>query len=230
MHTQNKVIVATDEFNKTELLAFVKNYGHNFFGIKIHSLYDLYGPSLVNELKEAGAKKVWVDAKLHDIPNTVKLRAQAIANSGADILSVHASGGLEMLKSAQEGFGNKMVLGITALTSLTQENIQQIYGAKNSEELVVNLANIVKASGISGLVCSPLEVKILRTNKNFDSLNLVVPGIRSLGVSNDDQKRVGTPAQTLQAGANFLVIGRQLTKAENIPLALEKLEQELNNV
>src|SRR5579863_4912567 len=89
MYTEQKVILATDEFNREQLLEFVKNIGNRFYCVKIHSLYDQFGPDIVKEIKSAGARRVWVDAKLHDIPNTVKLRAKAIASSGAEILTAH---------------------------------------------------------------------------------------------------------------------------------------------
>jgi orotidine-5'-phosphate decarboxylase len=230
MITEQKVILATDEFNREQLLDFVKKFGSNFFCIKIHNLYDLFGPGIVKELKAAGAKKVWVDAKLHDIPNTVKLRAQAIAESGADILTVHASGGVEMLKAAKEGFGFGKVYAITALTSLKDENLKIIYNASGAKDVVARLAPLVKESGVDGLVCSSLEISMLRENSAYNNLELVIPGIRSQGVSTDEQQRFDTPANALKAGASFLVIGRQIIQAKDIKKAIDDLEKEIAEI
>lgn len=230
MLTEEKVILAADEFNKQELLGFVKEFGPRLFAVKIHSLFDLLGPGIVEEIKQVGAKKVWVDAKLHDIPNTVRLRSLAFAKAGADILSVHISGGVKMLEAAKEGFAQGMVLGITALTSLSQEDVKNIYGTKSAEELVLKFADLAKQAGIGGLVCSPQEVLALRANNTFAQLKLAVPGIRSVGVEMSDQKRTDTPANALKAGADFLVIGRQLTKAPNPAQAFADLEAELISV
>src|SRR5579863_10077403 len=129
MYTEQKVILATDEFNREQLLEFVKKIGNKFYCVKIHSLYDQFGSEIVSELKNAGAQRVWVDAKLHDIPNSVRLRAKAIASSGAKILTVHASGGVKMLRAAKEGFGSGKVYAVTALTSLSDEDIKTIYNS-----------------------------------------------------------------------------------------------------
>ena len=230
MYTEQKIILATDEFSKDQLLEFVRNIGSRFYCVKIHSLYDQFGPSIVKEIKSAGASRVWVDTKLHDIPNTVKLRAKAIADSGADILTVHASGGAEMLRAAKEGFGSGKVYAVTALTSLSDEDIKTIYNSSGAEELVFRLAGLVKESRVDGLVCSPKEIAMLRANSDFKDLELVIPGIRSAGVDANDQKRFDTPTNALKAGANFLVIGRQLTQAADPAVAIDLLEQEISKV
>ncbi|MDE2312417.1 MAG: orotidine-5'-phosphate decarboxylase [Patescibacteria group bacterium] len=230
MLTEQRVILAADEFNREDLLAFVRQFGPRVFCVKIHSLYDLFGPGIVAELKLAGASRVWVDAKLYDIPNTVRLRAQAIAQSGADMLSVHASGGVEMLKAAKEGFGAGKVFGITALTSLTQQDVKDIYQATDPEALVMRLAGLAKTAGVNGVVCSPKEASMLHSRPEFRDLELVVPGIRSAGVDIHDQKRFDTPANAIKNGASYLVIGRQLTQAPDVAAALNSLEAELKLV
>jgi orotidine-5'-phosphate decarboxylase len=230
MFTQEKIILSADEYDREGLLEVVKKIGDKVYCIKIHNLFDQYGPQIVKDLREAGANKVWIDAKLHDIPNTVKLRARAIASSGADILTVHASGGVEMLKAAKEGFGTGKVFAVTALTSLDDAAIKNIYNSQSAKELVGRLALLVKESGVDGLVCSPQEISMLREKSEFDSLELVIPGIRSAGVDVNDQKRFDTPGNALRAGANFLVIGRQITKASDPMVAIESLEKEILEV
>jgi orotidine-5'-phosphate decarboxylase len=228
MYSEQKVILAADELNKEELLKLVKKIGHKVYCIKIHNLYDKFGPEIVSDLKNAGAVRIWIDFKLHDIPNTVKLRAQALAEYGCEIITVHASGGVEMLVAAKLGFGSGKVYAVTALTSLNEENLAKIYKSTDAEELVVRLATLVKEAGVDGLVCSPKEIHAIRNKPDFNNLELVIPGIRSVGVNADDQKRFDTPTNALKAGANFLVIGRQITKAEDPVLAINLLEAEIS--
>ncbi len=230
MNTQDKIILSADDLHKEHLISLISKIGKRIYAVKIHNLYDIYGSGIISVLKNAGVQKVWVDFKLHDIPNTVKLRAQSLASAGVDIITVHASGGLEMLKTAKEGFGSKKVYAVTALTSLGDAEISEIYGTSTAENLVLKLAKIVKESGVDGLVCSPKEVGVIRSNSEFNSLELVIPGIRSIGVNSDDQKRFDTPENTLRAGANFLVIGRQITKVENAEKALDLIQKEIENV
>ncbi len=227
MLTETKVILSADGYDKEGLLGLVEKIGKKVYCVKIHNLYDRYGPQIVNDLRRAGARKVWVDVKLHDIPNTVKLRARALAESGCEIITVHASGGMEMMRAAKEGFNKGKVFAVTALTSLNNEAIKIIYGAQDAKELVMRLALLVKMSGVDGLVCSPQEVPALRAVPDYNDLELVVPGIRSAGVGVDDQKRFDTPSNALRAGANFLVIGRQITKAPNPVEAVDALESEI---
>ncbi len=227
MHTEEKIILAADDFDKKGLFDLVEKIGKRIFCVKIHNLYDEFGPGIVSELKQAGAPRVWMDAKLHDIPNTVKLRAQAFAKAGCDIITAHASGGVEMMSAAKLGFGNGKVFAITALTSLDDESIKKIYNSKDAKELVSRLASMVKEAGIPGLVCSPGEIQMLRSDPVYKDLELAVPGIRSAGIDSHDQKRFDTPENAIKAGANYLVIGRQLTKAADLLGALDALENEL---
>jgi orotidine-5'-phosphate decarboxylase len=229
MQTEQKVILSADELNKDELFSLLKKVGSLVNCIKIHNLFDLHGPSIVSDLKNAGAKRVWVDFKLHDIPNTVKLRAKALSESGCDIITVHASGGIEMMLAAKQAFGSGKVYAVTALTSLSDEMVKEIYNSSGAEELVNRLALLVRESGVDGLVCSPKEISILRSNRQLTGLELVVPGIRSAGVETNDQRRFATPENAIKAGANFLVIGRQITKAANPVEALKLLEKEILN-
>ena len=230
MYTEKRVILAADELGYDPLLKLLGQIGSRIYAVKVHNMYDLYGPQIVGELRGAGVRRIWVDAKLHDIPNTAKLRARALRLSGCDIITVHASGGAKMMAAAQEGFGVGKVFGVTALTSLDDEDIKDIYNAESSGELVNRLAPKVKASGIAGLVCSAMELTMLRQQPQYKHLELVVPGIRSAGVDVDDQKRVDTPGNAIKAGATYLVIGRQLTKAEDPVAALDALEAELTIV
>jgi orotidine-5'-phosphate decarboxylase len=220
-----KLILAVDEIQDLDTAtALVKKVGHLFYAIKIHNLYDKFGPEAVRALKEAGAEKVWVDFKLYDIPNTAKLRTLSLA---ADIISVHASGGVKMMQQAVAS--GKEIFAVTALTSLTPEEVKQIYN-NNVETVVLNLAKMAKDAGAAGIVCSPQEIKMLKAHPELNGLKLVVPGIRSAGVDTNDQSRVATPLQALQDGADYLVIGRQITNADNPESEVTKILEEIKGI
>ena len=218
-----KIILALDEIqNINDVVALVKEVGSMFYAVKIHNLYDKFGPDIVRVLKEAGAGKVWADLKLYDIPNTSKLRALDIT---ADIISVHASGGVKMMKEAVAS--GKEIFAVTMLTSFSSLEVKQIYN-REVDDAVLVLAKLAREAGVSGIVCSPKEIKILRSYPEFKDIKLVVPGIRSSDVDVNDQNRVGTPAQALLDGADYLVIGRQITQAENPKEEARKLCEEIN--
>ena len=218
-----KIILALDEIQDIDdVVALVKKVGNLVYAVKIHNLYDKFGPNIVDKLKEAGAEKVWVDFKLLDIPNTGKLRAESI---GADIISVHASSGAKMMREVVAS--GKEIFAITILTSLSGDEVKQIYNREVNEQVLI-LATMAKEAGVAGIVCSPLELKMLRSHPEFKGLKLVVPGIRSAGVSANDQSRVSTPLEALQNGADYLVIGRQITQAENPEAEIGKLLEEIN--
>ena len=223
-----KVILAADELTLEQCLDLTRKIGPRLHAVKVHNVIDEHGPGVVAQLKEAGARRVWVDAKLHDIPNTVRLRARAIARSGADIVTVHASGGIEMMKAAVEiGLGGLYdIFAITVLTSLSEEEVRLFHG-QPSKVAVLYLARLAKLAEVHGVVCSPQEVGILAKRPELQGLEFVVPGIRSVGRDANDQQRIGTPAAAIKAGATRLVIGRQITKASNPLAALEALEQEI---
>lgn len=218
-----KIILALDEIqNLDEVIALIKKVGHLVYAVKIHNLYDKFGPDVVRILKEAGAEKVWVDFKLYDIPNTIKLRAE---NISADIISVHASGGVKMMQEASSS--GKEIFAITILTSFSEPEVKQIYN-REVPDAVLNLARLAKEAGVSGIVCSPKEIKLLKDTGEFDAIKIITPGVRSLGVNTNDQSRVSTPAEAIQNGADFLVVGREITKAEDPLAVLSKIQEELN--
>lgn len=221
-----KIILAADDLSIDATIALTEQIGPRVYAVKIHEAYDAVGPGIVVQLQQAGACKIWMDAKLHDIPNTVRLRAKAYAEAGIDIISVHASGGIEMMQAARAGAPKAEIFAITVLTSLTPEEAQVIYG-RTVEEEVYALAHLAKEAGVDGVVCSPKEVQMLSRDPKLKGLKLIVPGVRSVGTSADDQKRIALPKETLTAGATHLVIGRQITKADDAMQALEALELEI---
>lgn len=224
-----RIIVAADNLTLEECINLTAKIGARVHAIKVHEVVDRHGPIAITRILEAGAKRVFDDAKLHDIPNTVKLRAKAIAESGASILTVHASGEIDMMMEAVTGtrsVGNAEIFAITVLTSLDEEQAHLTYG-QPSKAAVLYLARLAKLAGVHGVVCSPKEVGILAKRPELKGLKFIVPGIRSAGKDADDQRRFDTPGATVKAGATYLVIGRQLTQATDQVAALEEIEAEI---
>jgi len=165
---------------------------------------------------------VFLDLKFHDIPSTVEKTARQSVRFGANMFTIHTLGGYEMMKRVSEAtkeeaeklsYPKPLVLGVTVLTSHDKKSLERIGISTSTEDTVMNLATLAEKANVDGLVCSGVEVEALR--KEFgDRLTLVVPGIRP-GTANHDQKRVTTPAEAISSGADYLVIGRAITEAEN---------------
>ncbi len=230
----SRIILATDELTLEQCLALAPKVGDRVHAFKIHNHYDEHGPEVVKKLRDAGVARVWVDFKIHDIPNTARKRAAALFKAGADILTVHAAGGVEMIEAAVKEASSRsgvpgQIFAITALTSLNEAQITRLHGA-SLMEAVLFLAEQAKEGGAHGVVCSPKEVGDLNRRLHLKGLKWVIPGVRSSGQAAGDQKRVGTPAQAIVDGANYLVIGRQITQADDPITALTELEQEIASV
>ena len=212
------VIIACDFKNKEELLNFLKPFqGLNpFLKIGMEIFYK-EGPELVRELKAKGCK-IFLDLKLHDIPNTVEKAMRNIAELGVEITNCHAAGGIEMMKAARRGLdytesGKKTeLIAVTQLTSISQEALEkELLIEKPLPEVVKAYALNAKEAGLQGVVCSPLEASIIKEL----GLISVTPGIRFADNSKDDQKRVATPEYAKELGATYIVVGRAITGAEN---------------
>ena len=223
---ERDVIIACDFKSKEELFNFLAPFkGLNPY-IKIGmEMYYKEGPELVRELKKDGFK-IFLDLKLHDIPNTVKAAMAKIGELGVDITNVHAEGGIEMMKAAKEGLNsteagkNTKLIAVTILTSINDEILHNELGIKEDlhvNDVVRKYALNAKEAGLDGVVCSALEAPIIK-EIGFMS---VTPGIRLAGDSKDDQKRVATPAYAKELGASYIVVGRSITKAED-PVAAYK--------
>lgn len=226
-HSQERIILALDGAKNYQKM--VRELGDKVYAVKIHDLYDRHGPGIIAEIKKLGAKRVWVDFKLHDIPHTVNLRTQALARAGADIISVQTSGGVKMIKAAKEGFGKGEVYTITLLTSYDEQETKEIYSA-NSHGLVRRWVKLAQKAGIKKIVCSPKELTELSRAPELRGMKFIVPGVRSLGINIHDQSRIDTPVNALRNGADKLVIGRQITKAKDHVTALKRIEQEIASV
>lgn len=230
MQTSDVIILSPDGLELQDVLELVGEVGHRIYGVKIHDLYDAHGPEVVSRLRDAGADRVWYDGKFHDIPNTVGLRARAVGQGadpgkGVDILTVHASGEIDMMLEAVKNGPNE-IYAITVLTSLDPEQTHLVFG-QPPKAAVLYLARLAKLAEVHGIVCSAEEVGMLAKRPELQGLKFVVPGVRSAGKDTGDQKRTGTPAKAIQDGAHHLVIGRQVVQAPDPLVALDELEEEI---
>jgi len=198
-------------------------------GIKLGlEFFAANGPAGVARLAEKGLP-IFLDLKLHDIPNTVAGAVRAILPLAPSILTVHAGGGRSMLEAAVEARGRASqmrIVGVTVLTSLDDDDLDRMGWAEGSEVTVKRLADEAKAGGLDGIVCSPREAAAMRAAFGPDFL-LVVPGIRPAWAAAGDQKRITTPADAAAAGADVLVIGRPITGAEKPAEAAQRIAAEL---
>ena len=235
MNKMNRVIVALDVDSKERAIEIVKQCRPDISYFKIgKQLFTAEGPQLVREIKSLGVK-VFLDLKFHDIPNTVANAVIESAKLGVDMVNIHLSGGSEMVRKTAEKLnehfdknGTKpLLIGVTILTSLDDNALKEIGYAFNTKEMVKRLALIGKNNGADGVVCSPLEIEIVKQSCGKDFIT-VTPGIRpEFALKKDDQKRVMTPKMAFEKGTDYIVIGRPITKAESIKEAVKKLANEL---
>ena len=228
-----KIIVALDYSDAQSALNLVKQLDPTICRLKVgKELFTAAGPQLVEQLAHYNFG-VFLDLKFHDIPNTVAKACTSASNLGIWMLNVHASGGLEMMQAARQAIDSSsakpILIAVTVLTSMNQESLYQIGITSGLNDHVLSLAQLTHQAGLDGVVCSALEAKILRQaiGSNFC---LVTPGIRPTHAKQDDQSRVVTPAEALTNGANYLVIGRPITQAENPLKALELIHAECHNL
>ncbi len=224
-----KVIVALDYSSKNEALAFVDMVDPNSCRLKVgKEMFTLYGPDFVRTLQERG-HSVFLDLKFHDIPNTCAKAVAAAADLGVWMVNVHASGGERMLTAAREAllpFGEDapLLIGVTVLTSMNQDDLLGVGISLSPAEQVVSLAGLVNRCGLDGVVCSAQEVFTLKTKFGCE-FKLVTPGIRPLGTQIGDQKRVMTPIEAINQGVDYLVIGRPITQVDNPSEVLAEINQ-----
>ncbi len=217
LEARERLIVALDYPTYDQALALLDRLDGACQWFKVGlELYLSSGNRIVHTLKDRGFS-VFLDLKLHDIPNTVAAAVRAVAPLGADLLTVHALGGPEMLKAAADAAGSlsqaPRLLAVTVLTSMDASQLQAIGVSASPADQALTLAAMASSSGISGFVCSPEEAARLRSSLP-DAL-LVTPGIRPAGAALGDQKRIATPASAITAGASHLVVGRPITQAHD---------------
>jgi orotidine-5'-phosphate decarboxylase len=233
-----KIIIALDYSDEKSALAMVKQLSPELCRIKIgKELFVSTGPALVEKVANMGFD-IFLDLKFHDIPNTVAGACRAAANLGVWMVNVHASGGIKMMQAASESIANSshkpLLIAVTILTSLDEDALQEIGYHRDAQQQVLHLAKMSQDSGLDGVVCSPLEAQSIRaetsslenTNKDFI---LVTPGVRPKGSNSNDQSRIMTPKQALEAGSNYLVIGRPITASENPLQSLQQIALEISS-
>lgn len=191
-------------------------------------LYYAEGPGVVRYLKSLG-HSVFLDLKLHDIPNTVKSAMKVLSQLGVDMTNVHAAGGVEMMKAAREGLGTQAkLIAVTQLTSTSESQMQDFQNIQTSlQESVIHYAKKTAEAGLDGVVCSAQEVQLIKEATNPDFICLT-PGIRPAGAAVGDQKRVMTPADAYQIGSDYIVVGRPITQAEDPVAAYHAIKDEWN--
>lgn len=224
----DKLIIALDVAGKAEALQLVSLLTNRVSLFKIGlQLYTAGGPEIVRAVRDAGGR-VFLDLKLHDIPNTVEHAVAAAAELGVEMLTLHASGGSAMLAAAVNGARDSdlLLLGVTVLTSSNGETLRETGVAGAVPEQVARLAQLALNAGIGGVVASPHELEILR-DRFGTRLKIITPGVRPSWSASGDQKRFTTPRAALAAGADYLVIGRPVTAHADPCAVLEMIMAEL---
>jgi orotidine-5'-phosphate decarboxylase len=225
----DKIIVALDVATKEKALELVKEL-HNqisFFKIGLQ-LYTAEGPEIVRAVLATDAR-VWLDLKLYDIPNTVARAVESANNLGVHMLTIHLSGGSEMIRAATAARANNMLLvGVTVLTSATEQTLREIGVAGKVDDQVSRLARLGVEAGIDGVVASPHEIKKLRAEFG-DKIKIAVQGIRPTWAEPGDQKRFMTPREALEAGADYIGIGRPITVHLQPSEAVRKILEEIGH-
>jgi orotidine-5'-phosphate decarboxylase len=220
------VIVACDFASKEDVFAFLDKFEEEKPFVKIGmELYYAEGPEIVREIKRRG-HKIFLDLKLHDIPNTVKKSMKVLSTLGVDITNLHAAGTTRMMEAALEGLtrpdGTRpLLIAVTQLTSTDQESLEQdLWIEKPMEQVVMHYASNAAKAGLDGVVCSPLEAQAVH-NTCGEKFLTITPGVRFADGDIGDQKRVMTPAQAKEIGSDYIVVGRPITAAPD-PVAAYK--------
>ena len=225
------VIIALDFENKQKALSFLERFGNRRPFLKVGmELYYAEGPQLVKELKERG-HKIFLDLKLHDIPNTVKKAMAVLSGMDVDVCNLHAGGTVNMMRAAIEGLtrpdGTRpLLIAVTQLTSTDQQSLENDLLIKEPiDKVVMHYALKAKEAGLDGVVCSPLEAKKVHDTCGKDFLT-VTPGVRFADGDAGDQKRVTTPSAAKETGSDYIVVGRPITQAEDPVAAYLKCVQD----
>ena len=222
-----KIIVALDSNDLNKTIKLVKILKKDIYAFKIgYQFFYNFGLEGYKKIYSI-CPKIFLDLKLHDIPNTVRKGIEALVKMKPLFTTVHISGGDYMMKASRVNKKNMMILGVTILTSLNSNQINKYYNQKNLSALVKKFAKAAKKNKLDGVVCSPQEIKYIRkeVGKNFI---IVTPGIRiSNDLKSDDQKRVETPVEAINQGANYLVIGRPITMSKNPLKTLKEINKSL---
>ncbi|MDO4802073.1 MAG: orotidine-5'-phosphate decarboxylase [Prevotellaceae bacterium] len=227
------VIIACDFSNKEQTLAFLDKFQDRKPFVKIGmELFYACGPEFVREIKSRG-HKIFLDLKLHDIPNTVKKTMHVLSMLDVDMCNVHAAGGIEMMKYALEGLTREdgtrpLLIAVTQLTSTSEEMLhKELLIGSTMQGTIVQYAKNAQTAGLDGIVCSPLEAGLIKQQVGSSFLT-ITPGIRFADSKKDDQVRITTPARAKEIGSDFIVVGRPITMAEDPVAAYTKCCMEFN--
>jgi orotidine-5'-phosphate decarboxylase len=220
---RTKIIIALDVPTSQEALSLVRRLSPHSGLFKIGlQLYTAAGPEIVRAVQGEGGG-IFLDLKLHDIPNTVRRAVESVNSLGVEMLTLHLSGGRRMIEAAVEAASpDLLLLGVTVLTSADEETLRETGVEASLEKQVLRLATLGRDAGVGGLIASARELAPLRATLG-DAIKIVTPGIRPANSQSNDQKRTMSPARALRAGANFLVIGRPIIAAADPRQALEEI-------
>lgn len=220
------IVVALDFPGFEQAMAMARQLNPQDCRVKVgKELFTRCGPQVVDALHQLGFE-VFLDLKFHDIPNTTAMAVKAAAEMGVWMVNVHCSGGLKMMAACREVLeqhpgAKPLLIGVTVLTSMEQGDLAGIGLDVAPQEQVLRLAGLAEQAGLDGLVCSAQEAQALK--QQWPAGRLVTPGIRPAGTASDDQKRILTPAQAMQAGSDYLVIGRPVTRADDPAAAVRDI-------
>jgi orotidine-5'-phosphate decarboxylase len=230
---KEKIILVLDVSSREDAMALVRPLYEHVGMFKVGmQLFTAEGPSIVREIVDLGGK-VFLDLKFHDIPNTVAHGVLEAAKLGASMMTIHAAGGRVMMetvaKELEDKFGNRkpIVVAVTVLTSLNDAGLLDIGTTRPVVQQVTAMASLAEECGIAGVVCSPNEIHLVRqaVGPNF---KIVTPGIRMPGQSANDQQRLATPREALEAGADYIVVGRAVTAAPDPRMAVQELMRQID--
>lgn len=235
MEAKERLIVALDVDTKEEVEYLVQELKDEIGMFKVGlQLYSSMGNEIIQYIKNQGGK-IFLDLKLHDIPNTVSETVRVLTKVGVNMMNVHSQGGLAMMKLAKEtslktakdeGIEAPLLIAVTILTSLGDEEVAKIGYGKSASSMVEHLGLLTKEAGLDGVVCSPLEAGIIRQTCGPEFIT-VTPGVRPLGGVIGDQKRITTPSKAIAGGSTYIVVGRPITKANNVKEAARSIVEEM---
>lgn len=224
MQPHDRLVIAVDVSSRDEILRLVDSLRGTVGVFKIGlQAFIANGPSIVREIVASG-ERVFLDLKIHDIPNTARHAVAEAASLGASIATVHAAGGEAMLRACAHD--SLLVLAVTVLTSLDEAELQRIGLPGTPMENAVRLARLAKTSGLRGVVASPHEIASIREACGRD-FTILTPGIRPAGSDAGDQRRTMTPREAIAAGADYIVVGRPITGAADMKSAARKIVEEM---
>ena len=237
MESRERVVVALDVDTADKAIALVELLKDNVGAFKIGlELVNAAGLGVFEAVRKSGGAKIFYDSKFHDIPNTVAGASRAAARLGVWMFNVHCAGGVAMMKAAKDaaveesaklGVNPPLVIGVTVLTSIDQQVLnEEMRVAGSVTDQVVHMAKLAKEAGLDGVVASPYEIELIRAACG-PGFVIVTPGVRPIGADIGDQKRVMTPKEAVAKGADYLVIGRPITKADDPKAAAREIAAEL---